>query len=327
MQQYLTALFILRKLQHLDLEVLQMRELETGSFVLRYISKNGKLIPWTEIRGRVFELPSSPNDSATGYRNLLKILLGSEIPGTENWIHDLIKNCNLSNLEFRKLDLSGCEFQGSRLDSVTFLDCNLKGANLSGCHFKSTAFAGDCDLTQASTKDAILESIRDDKGNILGDLKEIREFFFERTQLPSERREPCQAVINLRKVLEKVVRKGKGMRIPKKFVTQTKCGGTISASLCIQEALRHSILSQEGQYVKVRVTAFEGVREFTLKPSKSTMTEAIGKVLDGICPDTSAGCKHTIQRASVLPLLSVTPSAPNSSQVHLGHQVRSNEQR
>ena len=223
------------------------------------------------------------------------LLLAIDIPYltyfNRNMIKDMLSYKNLSRLKFSTLSLNQYDFSHSRLDATCFNDCNLKNANFNGCYFKNTAFKNNSDLSGATIKGAILESI-EDEGKGYYDQKEIAKYFYKKTQITLERSEPCQSTINLKRILSKLVRKGRGFKIPTKFISMTKCGGGITAEKCVKEAIRQGILYEEGEYIRIKNTYFDDVENFTKLNKIQSVVPLLKEILDIICPDTNLGCKH-----------------------------------
>lgn len=288
-KQYLTSIRLLDNLKNLNLKTFGVKEIELQSFMARYLIKSASDIHWNDVLERIFEFSSSPTDKAIGFRNILKILLSANIEGIENLIKDKLHSSNLTGLIFKDLDMHGFQFHGSRLDSVRFEKCNLSGANFNGCHFKNTFFDDACDLKGATTKDAIFDAIIIGNKSIY-DKKEIDRFFYEKTEVASPRCEPCQSAINLKRILEKIIRKGAGIKIPQKWLMQTKCSGGISAQRCVSMLLRNRILIEEGEKVKIKTNLFDEAKDFVA--NLSTTNNDFQKLLDEICPDTKTGCRH-----------------------------------
>ena len=142
----------------------------------------------------------------------------------------------------------------------------------------------------ATTRGAIFEVVKTD-GKVLDDEREISKFFYEITQVPAESRGPCQAVINIMRVLNKIVKKGRGYVMPKKFLVQTKCGGGIPANRCLDVSIKHGIISDFGDSVKVKINAFEEVE--LLINNQKLGSNNIKEMLDEICRDKAIGCQHS----------------------------------
>ena len=243
------------------------------------------------LKGGALTLKSSPSDTATGYRNILKVLLTSRIDGAETIIKDMLSNRNLSSLIFKDLDMNEFGFQTSRLDSTRFENCNLSNANFNGCHFKSTYIRTNCQLRGATIKGASTESIEDEHKKRF-DQKEIIKYFSERTNIVPSRVGSCQATINLRKVFGKLARKGIGYNVPKKFLTQARNSAGVPAELCVNEAIRHGILYEDRYNVRIKNSAFNDVSSFVLNYNSSNISNLVLKLLNSLCPDTQSGCNH-----------------------------------
>jgi hypothetical protein len=189
------------------------------------------------------------------------------------------------------MDLSNFNFQLSKLELVSFENCNLKNTNFNNSFLKDTFFDSRSNLSGATFKGAILESISDDKKN-RNSINEIQEFLFARTRIRPDRTEPCQAVVNLKRVLEKLVRKGRGYRIPKKFLIQVKCGGGITAEACLYASIKQGILLEEGEYIKIKNNLFDRISKFAIRPNSESLDVSLSKILDDICIDLKKGCRH-----------------------------------
>jgi hypothetical protein len=184
------------------------------------------------------------------------------------------------------LQILNCQKKWSRfLTSWNYLILNRTVLN---CYFKNTSFDILTDLTGATTKGATFVFIRVGPRTI-DDQKRISEYFYERTQVPPEHRGPCQAAINLTRILEKVVKKGRAFEIPKKFLMQTKCGGGIPASKCLESCIKNDLISESGERVKIKLKLFEDVETFV---EDRKLTQTINKILNDICKDIGTGCRH-----------------------------------
>jgi hypothetical protein len=140
-------------------------------------------------------------------------------------------------------------------------------------------------------KGAIRESVADEHKTYY-EQKEIDKYLFDRTKVAHEIKEPCQAVVNLLRVMEKLLRKGKGARIPKNRLYRTRCSKGIPSERCVEVLIRTGFLSEIGDSVKVKVDGFDTMRSFMRGPTAATMSEKIQKALDALCPDVAVGCKH-----------------------------------
>jgi hypothetical protein len=179
------------------------------------------------------------------------------------------------------------DFTHSNLTNVEFHNCDLRKAKLNYCLIRGTFFDSKCNLEGLLINGANLESIRTEKG-LIEDLNEIKKYFYERTG-NSQYEGPCQATLNLRKLLEKVVRKG--YEIPRKFLLQTKCPGGANASDILDACIRYGILSEkEGGKVMCRPGVFNEIKEFVKDTKK--VSEKILKVLDDTCRDKDKNCRH-----------------------------------
>jgi hypothetical protein len=293
-KKYLYGVVLMNELEATRVEFFEKNEIEKDSITFKYLLKNlNKVdrIDWEKVMEATFKLNSLPDSPAIGFRNIMNIFLSLEKISEKEKIlrkYQLLVNKNLSGLVFKDLNLNNFNIQRSNLTDVEFYKCNLSNAKLDGCYFKRTFFDLGCDMRGMTIKEAVLESIRKD-AKVIDDLKEIRAYFYERTKVPEERNEPCQAVINLRKVLEKIVRKGRGMKVPKKFVSSMKCGGGIPTDEILKSCIDHGIMSEIGDYLRVKINIFDKVEQFVKNLS---VTDNIYKVLDDICNDKDIGCRH-----------------------------------
>jgi hypothetical protein len=238
---------------------------------------------------KAFGLPSLPNDNAIGFRNIMDIFLHTKISEKEEILLKYsLANKNLTGLVFTDLKLKDFNFQNSNLTDVEFKNCNLTNANLDGCYFKNTLFDPNCVLTGATNRGALFETIKTET-KLLNDQKEIAKYFYERTLIPLEQKGPCQATINLRKILEKIARKGRGFQIQKRSLLQTRCGGGIPGNKILEACIKHGLLSEIGEQIKIKINLFDEVERFVeeLRP-----TNNIRNVLDDICKDRNIGCQH-----------------------------------
>jgi len=290
-KQYLLGVGLSKEIINNKVELLDGREIEIDSFAFRYILRNSNAANWRELIQKSYALASSSYDEAFGFRNTMKIFLLSGTSGRESLITDKLHSRNLTGVIFKDMNLANFEFQGSKLDNVKFLNCNLSGASFNGCNFNNTIFLRNCKLIGVTTKGAILESIGDgDK--MIYDKKDIEEYLYEKTNIPTEVKEPCQAVINLRRVIEKLTRNGKGWKIPKGFIMQVKCRGGIPCERYVDVAIKYGVISEIGDHVKIRIDIFEEAESFVKDPTKAFVGNKIKEVLDEVCADTKLGCRH-----------------------------------
>lgn len=283
MKQYLISINLLEHLKRCNLKLFDIVEIEADSFIMRYLIKHlSYLANWDSIITNLSQFPSSPKDNAIGFRNILKILLCSNIDRTPALIKNYLKFKNLKGLAFKNLDMNNFQFQGSKLDCTVFENCNLSNANFNGCLFKNTSIDDACNLSGVTTKDAIFESIIVDN-KLIDNPKRIAEFFYRKTKVSPERLIPCPAAINLKKVLERLARKGKGTKIPKKFIIR------ISRPEYVEEAIKGGILTEEEDYIKIKFQYYEDVKDFV---ENLRATEIMLNLLNNICSDVKLGCKH-----------------------------------
>ena len=305
-KKYLYGVVLMNELEATRVEFFEKNEIEKDSITFKYLLKNlnkvdrndkkndkekVKEVDWEKVMQATYKLNSLPDSPAIGFRNIMNIFLSLEKISEKEKIlqkYQLLMNKNLSGLVFKDLNLNNFNIQRSNLTDVEFYNCNLSNAKLDGCYFKRTFFDLECDMRGMTIKGAVLESIRKD-AKVIDDRKEIRAYFYERTKVWEERNEPCQAVINLRKVLEKIVRKGRGMKVPKKFVSSIKCGGRIPTDKILKSCIDQGIMSEIGDYLRVKINIFDEVEQFVKNLS---VTDNIYKVLDDICNDKDIGCRH-----------------------------------
>lgn len=290
--QYLTGVALMQTLKKVNLRIFGANEIESDSFLAKYLIKNSAQsgFDWKQIKNAISVFKSFPSDQAIGFRNIMKILLGVNPEGTEEIIGDILRTKNLAGLTFENLNLNKFEFAVSKLDSVKFKECNLSNANFNGCSFKDTKFYSNCVLSNMTTKGATLESLGDEHKMYFVQ-KEINKYLYERTKVSSDRKEPCQAVINLKRVLRKIVRKGKGSRKLKKF-TYAKCAGGISSDRCIDASIRYGILSENEGYVKIKNNIFDIIEDFVVNSKPKEISPILRELLDDLCPDIKLGCRH-----------------------------------
>jgi hypothetical protein len=287
-KQHLIGLSLSQDLKNNRTDIFENQEIEVDSLIAKNLIKNSHLINWKQVTEKSSMMPSSEHDEAIGFRNIFKILLQTHIEEKESLIKDYLQNRNLAGLMFKNLNMEGFQFQKSDLTNVEFLNCKLKNVNFNNCYFKNTSFDSLSDLTGATTKGATFVFIRVGTRPV-DDQKRISEYFYERTQVPTEYKGPCQAVINLTRILEKLVKRGKGYEIPKKFIIQTKCGGGIPASECLENCIKDDLISETGERVKIKLKFFEDVEQFV---QSRKANRSIRKILDSICKDVKSGCEH-----------------------------------
>lgn len=166
----------------------------------------------------------------------------------------------------------------------------MSNVHFDGCQIRNTFFKSDCILSGATFRGANIESVIDENKTLF-DQKEIRKFLYKRTEVKAERGEPCQAVINLKRVLRKLVRKGRGFKMHRKF-TYTKCGGGIPSDRCLEIAIKFGILSESDYYVRIKDTFFTNISDFVGGTVQKEIYFVLKNILDELCPDTRLGCKH-----------------------------------
>ncbi|MBU1004507.1 MAG: pentapeptide repeat-containing protein [Nanoarchaeota archaeon] len=294
LKQYLTGECLSKILQseNPDLKLFDYIEMEEDSLLMRFIAKSCSSLNWeSKVKNKILELRYTPNEKSKAFCNIIQIVLYSDAEKKDFFIKDILNNRNLAGLVFKDLNMSGFQFQNSKLDCVRFENCNLKEANLNGCYFKNTLFDNECDLINVTTKGAIYESISD-SSKIYYNQKDISEFFYKRTDLPIQIHEPCQAIVNIRKITNKIARKGKRHKMPKKFLTNTKCGGGVPAVKYVEALIKEGLFSEEGDYVRVKTNLFDNLKAFAINPAANTTFAALQKVLDNLCTDKKTGCKH-----------------------------------
>ena len=237
------------------------------------------------------KLPSSDNEESVGFRNIMEIFLASDCSEKESLIKNKLQYKNLTGLIFKDLKLSAFDFQHSSLNDVKFIRCNLTKANFDWCHLKNTFFDSSCEMKGVTIRGAITDVIRTET-KAIDNKKEIDKYFYEKTQIPIEQKAPCQAVINLRKILEKVIRKGCGYNIPKKFLLLTKCSGGVPADKCVEACIAKKIVSETNGRLRIRINLFSDVERFV---KNHELTSSIKEILDQICPDQAIGCQHVYE--------------------------------
>jgi len=287
-KQQLIGFFLLQDLKNNRTDIFENQEIEMESLIAKNLIKNAHNIKWKQIIEKSSMMPSSEHDKAIGFRNIMKIVLQANVELKEGLIKDYLQNRNLTGLLFKNLNMEGFQFQNSDLTNSEFLNCKLKNSNFNNCYLKNTLFDSPSDLTGATTKGATFVFMRVGIRTI-DDQKRISEYFYERTQVPPEHRGPCQAAINLTRILDKIVKKGRGFEVPKKFLIQTKCGGGIPASKCLETCIKNDLISESDERVKIKVKLFEDVERFV---ENRKLTQTINKILNDICKDIGTGCRH-----------------------------------
>ena len=289
MKQYLVGRFLLKYLKSGNLEIFDKQIVETDSLAEKILINNAYQVDWNSImKSEIYKLRVSANEDSIGFRNIMKIFLTADIAGKESLVKDLLQDKNLTGLRFKYLNLSTFNFEHSNLTDTEFINCDLTKARFNGCFFKNTFFDPRCKMEGATTKGAITEIIRAGT-RVLDDQKEINRYFCEVTRTRMEQESNCQAVINLRKVLEKLIRKGRGYNVPKTFLLRTKCGGRVPANKCVEACIENRIVHETGSSIRIRIDLFNEVERFVQNLEHTT---GINKILDEICPDTTLGCQH-----------------------------------
>lgn len=272
----------------INLEYLEKIELERDTLLFKYILKESLEFNWDNILNDISQSDLSPKSEANAFRNALQVYLSNPNLCSEDKLKDLLCSRNLSSLIFKDMDFKDFNFQNSNLTNVKFINCILKNVRFDKCKFRYTFIDSKCDLTNARIEGAVLESLMTEN-KTLNDKKEIERFFYERTKVDVPRKEPCQAAINLNKVLTKIIRKGKGYKIPEKFVLQTKCEGGISSEKIVDALIKIGYFKEEGGYLKIAIKKFNAAEKFI---NDWTLTDELKKALDSICRDLNLGCKH-----------------------------------
>jgi hypothetical protein len=288
-RQFLIAYGLVQELQQKNIEYFNFGEIESDSLTYRYLVKNTQGLAWKDLSGQLWNLKSSPQDEAKGFRNIMKICLAIPDNGKNLIIKPLLANRNLSGIRFNKLDMQGFEFSNSKLESTEFIDCNMNEAHFNGCHFRETVISDECSMVGASMVGTVLESIQSSKGTLY-DQKEIQRFFYTMTKRPIEEiKGPCQAAINLKKLFEKFTRKGQGYNIPKNFVLGIKCPGGIPCTKLVEAALDNNYIEEYKEHLKIKVNRYIETVQFV---NGFKVTDGIRKILNSTCRDTSVGCTH-----------------------------------
>jgi len=288
-KQYLYGVVLMNELKNNRVGFFENKEIEKDSLTFKYLLKNSHEINWKKVIADTFSLPSLPNSPAIGFRNIMNIFLSVPLEEKEILLkYYQLANKNLSGLVFRNLNLSDFNMTHSNLTGVEFYNCALTNAKLDGCHFKKTFFDSKCDLKGMTIKGAILETIKTETKE-LDDKEEIEAYFYKKTEVRVHQKSPCQAVINTMKILEKIARKGRGSQMRKKFLLQTKCGGGIPAERVLEACIRHGLISETGEEVKIKTHLFDKIEQFL---KNKTVDDNIRRVLDDICKDKNIGCQH-----------------------------------
>ncbi len=294
LQDIIKDFFLARGLAHElrsgNIVSLENGDLEIGNFPFRYLLKESDSFNWNKIFSQIWQVESSASSTASAFRNLLKIYLLSNQTNKESRLGGLLNSKNLSGIEFRELALQKTNFEDSILTGVKFIQCNLENASFDRSQFKETTFTLETNIHGATTRGAVLESIYDGDA-LLRIQKDIRNFFEARTMIetPANLNVPCQAVINLKKVLEKFTRRKRGHRIRTNFISWD-----VSAQSATELALKYGFLAyyHNQQYMQVKNSYFDSLTKFC---RKFEMTPELTKCLDELCPDTGHGCTHTIK--------------------------------
>jgi len=289
-KQYLYGHVLLVELKHNRVKLFESREIEKDTLTFKYLLKHSNDVEWGKVIEATFMLPSLPSSSSIGFRNVMNIFLSSAevLEKEEILLKYQLTDKNLSGLVFRNLNLNNFSMQHSNLSSVEFHNCKLTNAKLDGCHLKNTFFDSKCELGGMTLRGAILETIKTET-KVLDDQKEIKEYFYHRTKVSVEPKGPCQATINMRKVLDKIFKKGRGSQIPRKFLLQTKCGGGIPTDKVLEACIRNGLISEIGEEIRIKINLFDEIEQFI---KELRVTDNIRRVLDDICRDKNIGCQH-----------------------------------
>lgn len=257
-------------------------EIEVDNLVYKFLLKNSNSINWNLVFEKLWETESTVQSKARAFRNILKIYLNSNDDNKEERIKALLNNRNLDGIIFSGLNLRGFNFEGSNLSSVKFLNCNLEKANFNRCHFRDTFISEDCKLEGVSKRDAILDSISTEKRNI-NQQKEIQKYFYSKTDV-SETLVPCQATVNLLRVIEKLLRKRRGQYTIRKYISVPGYAVKIISALD-----RRGYLTNSGDSVRIKISLYDELVTFY---KELKVTPRINEVLNDICSDIRTGCKH-----------------------------------
>jgi len=292
-KQYLIGLVLHQYLLKQQIDIFEKTRVEVASLTGEYLVKHSHDIDWQKIIEKLVQplYSRSEDTEAIGLRNIIGVFLLTQFQEKEKLIKPYLEQSNLAGLAFKNLSLREFSFQDSRLTDTKFADCDLENANFDRCFFKNTFIDAKCNLNGATTKGAMFETIITDSRRI-DNQKEIARFFFERTHVISDSKEPCQAVINTGKILRKLAKKGKGYWMRKRFVLNIKCGGGVSTDRCYRACIDNGLLTEANDVVRIKLGSFDDVVAFT---DRQTSTASILRTLDDICPETKVGCKHIVQ--------------------------------
>ncbi len=282
-RDFYLATGLVNELSRGNLKHFDKGEIEIDNFVYKFLLKNCNSFNWNQIFANLWKLESSAQFKSRTFRNILKIFLASNEENKEERIKSLLNNRNLHGLVFTDLNFREFNFEGSDLSAVEFVNCDLTKVCFDRCQFRDTFFSDNCILDDASKRDAILVSIRTEKKRI-NQQKEIQKYFFAKTKV-HETHGPCQATINLLRVIEKLLRKRKGQYTLRKHITVS--GGY--APKIINSLSRRGYISDWDDSIRIKVSLYN-----ELDNLKRDLKVSIGinEVLNDICSDTKSGCKH-----------------------------------
>jgi len=281
MKQYLEGEYILKYISKSEVPyILKNKEIiEYNSFLLEFLVNNlHNDINWEQI----IEQIQATHPKA--FRNILKILLESNYNNKEQVIKNYLHGRNLRGIRFKNLNMKSFNFSNSDLEGTLFENCDLTGACFDHCIIKDTIFK-DCKLDKASTK-AIQAFSIEINGKRYEGVDKIRDELSKITGTPPDRKGPCQAVIDFKATLEKLTRRHRRHQVRKDWLS----GGNYKKLNVIDACFKEDILTQNGEYVKIKIDSYDEVKRFIENPSQQTLTPKIKRTLDRLCENEN--CNH-----------------------------------
>ncbi len=292
-KDYFLGVVYYKSLKNKNYNIFDALEIEEDTVYLKFLRKKSYRLNWDDIIKEIQEFSAKPSERALQFRNILKIYLISDKENKERLLKNILSNRNLSGLIFKDLDLSEFSFENSKLENTCFKNCKLIGANFNKCYFKNTLFDDKCVMDKMTIKGAFLDSIRTN-GAVLDTKEKISEFFYKRTSISQiEREGPCEGVINLIKILKKIIRKGKGAEVPRNFLVKTKLDKGDAAEY-VDTLIKYGLLKEiRKDYLRIPIEYYKKLERFIKNPLEfHSEVKELKEILDRLCPNRKKGCKH-----------------------------------
>ena len=229
-----------------------------------------------------------------GFATALSLLLLSN--PSKNVIEEeeiVLEGCNLSAVRFDGRNLTNVSFRRSDLSYTEFANCDLRGANFEGAFLCRTRFVKN------RLESAEVGNLSRAQSLIIGskfqdDLDRIRTWFADATKAPLYTGYPCPTALQIAHLFGKFISPtGRPRRDDlwrRGLLSGKRFAGAATVDACLDEVVRREYLTTPDERDRCRRTGGDKYNEMVAFVTKGNISDGIGRLIETLCP--MGGCTH-----------------------------------